>query len=80
MFISSMWDVKEPTHFSKRVGVVAILCVCLYDPSRSNKVDVDVVASGAFPQLCADQIETSPSPPRANLGHLTTFCAREWGI
>ena len=32
MFISSMWDVKEPTHYSKRVsvkfpGVVAVLCV-----------------------------------------------------
>ena len=31
MFISSMWDVKEPTHYSKRVrhevpGVVAVLC------------------------------------------------------
>ena len=30
MFISSMWDVKEPTHYSKRVGrevpgVVAVL-------------------------------------------------------
>ena len=30
-FISSMWDVKEPTHYSKRVGhevpdVVAVLC------------------------------------------------------
>ena len=29
--ISSMWDVKEPTHYSKRVGhevpgVVAVLC------------------------------------------------------
>ena len=40
MFISSMWEVKEPTHFSKRVGhevsgVVAIFCVCsVYDPSR----------------------------------------------
>ena len=39
MFISSMWDVKEPKHFSKRVGhevpgVVAIFCVCLYDPSH----------------------------------------------
>ena len=39
MFISSMWDLKEPTHFSKRVGhvvpgVVAIFCVRLYDPSR----------------------------------------------
>ena len=32
MFISSMWDVKDPTHYSKRVGVkfpgvVAVLCV-----------------------------------------------------
>ena len=32
MFIRSMWDVKEPTHYSKRVGrevpgVVAVLCV-----------------------------------------------------
>ena len=31
MFISSMWDVKEPTHYSKRAGhevpgVVAVLC------------------------------------------------------
>ena len=31
MFISSMWDVKEPTHYTKRVGhevpgVVAVLC------------------------------------------------------
>ena len=31
MFTSSMWDVKEPTHYSKRVehevpGVVAALC------------------------------------------------------
>ena len=31
-------------------------------------------------RLCADQIETSTSPPRANPGHLTIFCAREWGI
>ena len=34
--------------------------------------------------LCADQIETStsppPPPPQANPGHLTIFCAREWGI
>ena len=34
MFISSMWDVKEPTHYSKRVGhevpgVVAVLCDCM---------------------------------------------------
>ena len=34
MFISSMWDVKEPTHYSKRVGhevpgVVAVLCECM---------------------------------------------------
>jgi len=34
MFISSMWDVKEPTHYSKRVGhevpgVVAVLCQCM---------------------------------------------------
>ena len=31
VLISSMWDVKEPTHYSKRVGhevpgVVAVLC------------------------------------------------------
>ena len=31
MFISSLWDVKERTHYSKRVGhevpgVVAVLC------------------------------------------------------
>ena len=31
MFISSMWDVREPTHYSKRVGqevpgAVAVLC------------------------------------------------------
>ena len=34
MFISSMWDVKEPTHYSKRVGheipgVVGVLCGCM---------------------------------------------------
>ena len=31
MFISSMWDVKEPTHYSKRVvpDVVAVLCECM---------------------------------------------------
>ena len=34
MFISSMWDVKEPTHSSLRVvhelpGVVAVLCECM---------------------------------------------------
>ena len=34
MFISSMWDVKEPTHYLKRVGdkvpgVVAVLCECM---------------------------------------------------
>ena len=34
MFISSMWDVKENTHYSKRVGhelpgVVAVLCDCM---------------------------------------------------
>ena len=34
MFTSSMWDVKEPTHYSKRVeyevpGVVAVLCECM---------------------------------------------------
>ena len=32
MFISSLWDVKEHTHYSRRVGdevpgVVAVLCV-----------------------------------------------------
>ena len=32
MFISSLWDVKEPTHYSRRVGdevpgVVVVLCV-----------------------------------------------------
>ena len=31
MFISSIWDIKEPTHYLKRVGheipgVVAVLC------------------------------------------------------
>ena len=31
MFISPLWDVKEPTHYSRRVGdevrgVVAVLC------------------------------------------------------
>ena len=34
MFISSMWDVKEPAHYSKRAGhevpgVVAVLCKCM---------------------------------------------------
>ena len=34
MFISSMWDVKEPTDYSRRVehevpGVVAVLCECM---------------------------------------------------
>ena len=29
--------------------------------------------------LCADQIETSTSSPRANPGHLTIFCARGVG-
>ena len=34
MFISSMWDVKEPTRYSGRVvhevpGVVAVLCECM---------------------------------------------------
>ena len=34
MFISSMRDVKEPTHYSKRVGhevpgVVGVLCKCM---------------------------------------------------
>ena len=34
MFISSQWDVKEPTHYSRRVGnevpgVVAVLCECM---------------------------------------------------
>ena len=34
MSISSMWDVKEPTHYSKRAGhevpsVVAVLCECM---------------------------------------------------
>ena len=34
MFISSMWGVKGPTHYSKRVGhevpgVVAVPCECM---------------------------------------------------
>ena len=34
MFTSSMWDVKEPTHYSKSVGhevpgVVDVLCECM---------------------------------------------------
>ena len=34
MFISSLWDFKEPTHYSKRAGhevpgVVAVLCECM---------------------------------------------------
>ena len=34
MFINSMWDIKEPTHYSKRVGhevpgVVAVFCECM---------------------------------------------------
>ena len=34
MFISSQWDVKEATHYSRRVGdevpgVVAVLCECM---------------------------------------------------
>jgi len=34
MFINSTWDVKEPTDYSRRVGlgipgVVAVLCVCM---------------------------------------------------
>ena len=41
-----------------------------------------LVAGQVQDDLCADQIETStsPPPPRANPGHLTIFCAREWGI
>ena len=43
MVISSMWDVKEPTHYSKRVGyevpgVVAVLCECL---GRVGEVNMD---------------------------------------
>ena len=37
MFISASWDVKEPTHYSKRVGhevpgVVAVLCESIAGP------------------------------------------------
>ena len=38
MFISSTWDVKEPTHYSKRVpevlGVVAVLCESIAGPHQ----------------------------------------------
>ena len=39
MFISSKWDVKEPTHYSKRVGyevsgVVAVLCESIASPHQ----------------------------------------------
>ena len=39
MFISSMWDVKEPTHYSKRVGhevpsVVTVLCESIAGPHQ----------------------------------------------
>ena len=39
MFISSMWDVKEPTHYSKRVGhevpgVVTFLCESIAGPHQ----------------------------------------------
>ena len=39
MFISSMWNVKEPTHYSKRVGhevpgVVAVLCESIAGPHQ----------------------------------------------
>ena len=41
MFISSMWDVKEPTHYSERVGhevpgVVAVLCECMGEFGLGN--------------------------------------------
>ena len=34
MFVSSTWNIKEPTHYARRVGhevpdVVAVLCECL---------------------------------------------------
>ena len=39
MFISSMWDVKEPTHYSKRVGhevpgAVAVVCESTAGPHQ----------------------------------------------
>ena len=39
MFIRSTWDVKEPTHYSKRVGhevpgVVAVLCESIAGPHQ----------------------------------------------
>ena len=44
MFISSLWDVKEPTHYSRKEGdeipgVVAVLCECVLS-SRSGRLGV----------------------------------------
>ena len=44
MFISSLWDVKEPTHYSRRVGdevpgVVAVLYERVFS-SRSGRLGV----------------------------------------
>ena len=44
MFISSLWDVKKPTHYSRRVGnevpgVVAVLRECMHGYSRSTAAE-----------------------------------------
>ena len=48
MFKSPMWDIKEPTHYSKRVGcevpgVVAVLCVIPSGWSGKNAQHISIV-------------------------------------
>ena len=58
--------------------VVKIL-LRLFEQGFSKEVIFSTVLTENTRQLCADQIETSTSPPRANPGHLTIFCARGVG-
>ena len=58
MFISSTWDVKEPTHYSKRVGhevpgVVAVLCEGMVGVGEV-KYGLIAAAWSAFTYLHAD--------------------------
>ena len=61
MFISSMWDVKEPTHYSKSVGhevpgVVDVLCECM-----GGYRDGDIPRMGLLCKSCRKKRSRGPN-------------------
>ena len=64
MFISSMWDVKEPKYYSKRVGhevpgVVAVLCEGMGRVGAQGKIWTDSDCLERLYMLTSDLIPQS---------------------